>query len=147
MMTLDLWESFPVELQQLLTEEAWKVALDIMNKFIELESLAGEAIISGDVVTIVEARELQEAADKSRAAYVASLPDSAPASVSDPEAVIQNYLNILDTWTQFMISDGYEIPAGDLDSILDAFRALPQTDFTPFHQQFREEYVLPNLPK
>lgn len=146
-MTLDVWESFPLELKQLFTEEAATVAFDIWNKFIELESLAGDAILSGDIVNTVEARELQDAADKASAEFIAALPGSAPASVSNAEQVVQDYLDKLDKWNQVLIDQGYAMPSGDLESVLDMFRNLPDTDYTEFFEQFKSEYITPNAPR
>lgn len=146
-MTLDLWESLPVELQQIMHAEAAQVALDIWNRFIELEALAGEAIASGDVVTTVEATELEEAAETSRAEYIANLANSAPPEVSNPEQVVEEYIALLDDWTEVLVDTGYEIPERDLDSILESFATLGQTDYTEFFERFKSEYIDPNVPR
>jgi len=146
-MTLDLWESFPLELKQLMHREAAQVAFDIWNRFIELEALAGEAIAAGDVVQTVEATELEEAAARSRAEYIESLAASAPAAVSNPEQVVQDYLALFDRWTQVLVDQGYEIPERNIDAILESFATLGETDYSEFFEVFKSEYVEPNTPK
>lgn len=146
-MTLDMWESLPLELQQIMHEEAGQVARDIWDRFIELEALAGDAIVSGDVVTTVEATELDEAAADSREEYVAELAGSAPPQVSDPEQVVQDYVDRYDAWTEVLVEEGYEIPDRDIDSVLEQFETLDETDYTGFFDVFSSEYLEPSAPE
>lgn len=145
-MTKDLWDGLPVELRQVMHAEAAQAALDIWNKFIELEALAGEAIISGDVVKAVEAAELEEAASQSREEYVAGLAADAPATVPNPDEVVEEYLAKFDSWTDVLVEQGYEIPERNLDAILGSFETLDQTDYSDFFDVFSSEYVEPSAP-
>lgn len=145
-MTLDLWESLPVELQQIMHEEAAQVALDIWNRFIELESLAGEAIESQDVVKVVEATELEEAAAKSREEYIADLAASAPPAVPDPEKVVDDYVTRYDEWVEVLVEEGYALPEPSIAGVLESFATLPETDYTSFFERFASEYVEPHTP-
>src|SRR5690606_4328953 len=105
MMNNDVWESFPVELQRIMAEEAGQAAYDIMNRFIELEALAGAAFEDGSA-TIVDAPELQAAADESRERILAAMVDSAPPSVEDPEQVIEDYSATFDRYVQVLVDEG-----------------------------------------
>lgn len=145
MMNLDLWESFPVELQRIMQEEAGRAAYDVMNRFIELEALAGEAFEDGTAF-VVDAPELQEAADASREEILADMVDSAPPSVEDPAQVVEDYSATFDAWVQVLVDEGYEIPARDIDSVLEMFASLPDTDYSGLYETLKTDYIEPSLP-
>lgn len=145
-MTLDVWEDLPPELQQVFHEEAAQAARDIWDRFIELESEAGEAISSEEVVQVVESSELDEAAATSRQEYVNSLAQSAPSEVPDPETVVSDYIALFDRWTNELVEEGHPIPERNLNAIVEAFEQLSGTDYTQFYETFVSEYVAPNAP-
>jgi TRAP-type C4-dicarboxylate transport system substrate-binding protein len=145
MMNDDVWESFPVELQRIMAEEAGQAAHDIMNRFIELEALAGAAFEDGSA-TIVDAPELQAAADESREQILAAMVDSAPPSVEDPEQVIEDYSATFDRYVQVLVDEGYEIPGRDVDSVMQMFSTLEETDYSGLYEILKTEYIEPSLP-
>lgn len=145
MMNLELWEGFPVELQRIMQEEAGRAAHDVMDRFIELEALAGAAFEDGSA-TIVDAPELQEAADASREDFLTEMAAAAPGSVSDPEQVVEDYSADFDEWVQFLVDEGYEIPGRDVDSVTEMFASLPETDFTGLYEKLQTDFIEPSLP-
>ena len=111
-MSLDVWDSFPVELQNFMIEENGRAAYNIWNGYLELEAEAGELIAEGDVVHTSDVSELEPVAQDQREDYVAALPDTAPPSISDAESVVEDYLDRVAYWTGVLEDEGYPARVG-----------------------------------
>lgn len=140
-MNLEVWESFPVELQNFITEQNAKAAYDIWNGYLEIEAEAGDLIAEGDVIHTNDVSELEPIVKEQREAAVAALAESAPANVEDPQAVIDEYLERVAHWTDLLVEQGYEVTSRDPDAILEAFAGLRDVDLSNYFEQFSEEFV------
>lgn len=145
MMSRELWESLPVELQRIMQQEAGQAAHDVMQRFIDLEAMAGEAF-EDDSVTVVDTPELQAAADASREEYVANMAEAAPDSVPDAQQVVEDYSATFDGWVDFLVEDGYEIPGRDVDSVREMFATLSETDYSGLYEKLEADFITPSLP-
>jgi TRAP-type C4-dicarboxylate transport system substrate-binding protein len=146
-MTGDVWEELPQELKQIMHTEAAQAALDVWNRFLELEGAAGEAIVAGDVVKTVVAPEVDKVAEASRREYIEQLASSAPKSVTNPEQVVQDYIELYDGHVETLIDQGYELPGRDAEAVIESFKTLGDTDYSEFFENFTSEYVGPNAPR
>ena len=90
--------------------------------------------------------ELEPVAKAQRAAAVAALADSAPDSVSDPQAFVDNYLARIAFWTGVLEAEGYPVTDRTPEAILKAFAGLRDVDLSDFYAKFNED-VTPTLMK
>lgn len=145
-MNLDVWNSFPVELQNFMTQESVKAAYNIWKGYLEIEAAAGDLIAAAEEVRTSDVSELEPVAAKQRAEAVAALPEVAPASVENPEAVVENYLARIAYWTEALEAEGYEVAERTPEAILKAFGGLRDVDLSGFFAKFDAE-VTPTLLK
>ena len=143
-MSLDVWESFPVELQNFITEQNAKAAYDIWMGYLDIEAGAGELIAAGDEIHTNDVSELEPVAAAQRADYIAALPATAPSSVTDPQAVVDDYLERIDYWTAALEAEGYPVAERTPEAIMEAFAGLRDVDLSSFFEKYQEE-VLPGL--
>lgn len=140
----DVWESFPVELQNFITRENVRAAYNIWKGYLQIEAKAGDLIAAGEEIHTNDVSELEPIAARQRAEYVAGLADIAPAAVSDPQAVVDQYQERIAYWTDFLEAEGYEVAERTPEAILKAFAGLRDVDLSGFYEKFDEE-VTPTL--
>ena len=145
-MNLEVWESLPVELQNFITEESVRAAYNIWKGYLEIEAQAGDLIAAGKEVHTNDVSELEPVAAAQRAAAVAALADTAPSSVTDPKAVIDNYTKRIAYWTEALEAQGYKVAERTPEAILAAFGGLRDVDLSKFFEKFNTE-VTPTLLK
>ncbi|MBL6429007.1 MAG: C4-dicarboxylate TRAP transporter substrate-binding protein [Maritimibacter sp.] len=143
-MNLDVWNDFPKELQDFITQANVKAAYDIWEGYMDIEAKAGELIAAGDVIHTNDVSALEPIAKEQRAAYVAGLADTAPDSVSDPQAFVDDYQARIAYWTEALVADGYEVAERTPEAIVDAFAGLSEVDLSNFYEKFNSE-VTPGL--
>lgn len=143
-MNLDVWNDFPKELQDFITQANVKAAYDIWEGYMDIEAKAGELIAAGDVIHTNDVSALEPIAKEQRAAYVAGLADTAPDSVSDPQAFVDDYQARIAYWTEALVADGYEVAQRTPEAIVDAFAGLSEVDLSNFYEKFNSE-VTPGL--
>lgn len=143
---LDTWNSFPVELQNFITQENVRAAYNIWKGYLEIEAEAGELIAAGEEVRTNDVSALEPVAKAQREAAVAALAASAPAGVADAQKVIDTYLERIAYWTAALEADGYAVTDRTPEAILKAFAGLRDVDLANFYDKFNEE-VTPTLMK
>ncbi|WP_288929080.1 C4-dicarboxylate TRAP transporter substrate-binding protein [uncultured Maritimibacter sp.] len=143
-MNLDVWNDFPKELQDFITQANVKAAYDIWEGYMDIEAKAGELIAAGDVIHTNDVSALEPIAKEQRAAYVAGLADTAPDSVSDPQAFVDDYQARIAYWNEALVADGYEVAERTPEAIVDAFAGLSEVDLSNFYEKFNSE-VTPGL--
>ncbi|PHR52768.1 MAG: hypothetical protein COA47_17480 [Robiginitomaculum sp.] len=136
---IDVWESFPVELQNFITQENIRAAYNIWNGYMQIEAEAGDLIAAGDVLHTNDVSELEPVARAQRAAAVAALAANAPASVTDAQAVIDGYQERIAYWTAALEADGYAVSERTPEAILEAFSGLRDVDLSNFFAKFNDE--------
>ncbi|MCR2793482.1 C4-dicarboxylate TRAP transporter substrate-binding protein [Microbacterium sp. zg.Y625] len=142
---LDVWESFPPELQDFITEESARTAYKIWQGYLDIEAGAGEVIAAGEEVRTHDVSELEDMAAAQRAKALEGMAESAPAAVSDPQAVIDEYRERVQYWTDALTEEGYEVTARDPDAILEAFAGLRDVDLSGYYEKFESEFVQSQL--
>ena len=136
---LEVWESFPVELQNFITKENVRAAYNIWNGYLEIEAEAGDVIAAGEEIHTNDVSELEPVARAQREEFVAELAETAPASISEPQAVVDDYLERIDYWTKALEDDGYAVTERTPEAILEAFAGLRDVDLSNFYEKFNEE--------
>ncbi|WP_375175115.1 C4-dicarboxylate TRAP transporter substrate-binding protein [Pseudooceanicola sp.] len=145
-MNKDVWESFPVELQNFITQANVKAAYDIWAGYMEIEAKAGDLIAAGEVIHTNDISELEPVAAAQRAEFVAALPETAPAAVEDAEAFVANYQERIAYWTKVLEDQGYAVAERTPEAIMEAFAGLRDVDLSGFYEKFNTE-VTPGLMK
>jgi TRAP-type C4-dicarboxylate transport system substrate-binding protein len=145
-MNKDVWDSFPVELQNFITEANVKAAADIWQGYMEIEAKAGELIAAGDVIHTNDVSELEPVAAAQRAEFVKALPSTAPAAVENAEAFVANYQERIAYWTKALEDQGYAVAERTPEAIMKAFAGLGDVDLSGFYEKFNAE-VTPGLLK
>lgn len=135
---LDTWNSFPKELQEFMTEQNVVAAANIWKGYMKIEGMVGDAIEAGEV-RVNDASELEPIVAKQRAEFLANMAGNAPASVEDPEALIQDYQDRVAYWTQILVEEGHEIVDRDPDAVMKAFTGLSSVDLTSFIERYEQE--------
>lgn len=143
---LEVWDGFPVELQNFITQESIRSAYNIWNGYMQIEAEAGDLIAAGTDVHTNDVSELEPVAAAQRAAAVAALAETAPDSLPDPQAVIDAYKARIAYWTAALEADGYAVSDRTPEAILKAFSGLRDVDLTGFFDKFNDE-VTANLMK
>lgn len=143
---LDTWNGFPVELQNFITQESVRSAFNIWNGYLQIEAEAGDLIAAGTEVRTSDVSALEPVAKAQREAAVAALADAAPGSVSDPQGVIDTYLERIGYWTKELEAEGYPVADRTPEAILKAFSGLRDVDLSTFTAKFDAE-VTPTLMK
>jgi TRAP-type C4-dicarboxylate transport system substrate-binding protein len=138
-MNKDVWDGFPVELQNFITEANAKAAYDIWMGYLEIEAQAGDLIAAGEEIHTNDVSELEPVAAAQRAAAIATLADSAPGAVEDPQKVIDDYLARIDYWTAALEAEGYMVTERTPEAILEAFAGLREVDLANFFDKYNEE--------
>ncbi|WP_180900728.1 C4-dicarboxylate TRAP transporter substrate-binding protein [Martelella soudanensis] len=141
---LDVWNDFPVELQNFITEQNVKAAYDIWKGYLEIEAEAGDLIAAGKEIHTNDVSELEPIARAQREAAVMALPQSAPSSVDNPEQVVQTYLDRIADWTKVLEDEGYPVTERTPEAIARAFAGLRDVDLADFYAKFNAE-VTPKL--
>lgn len=141
---LETWDSFPPELQEFMTRESIRAAYNIWAGYLEIEARAGELIAAGTQVRVNDVSELEPVAAAQRAAYVQALAGTAPATIADPQAVIDGYLGRIAYWTGVLTEQGYPVAERTPEAIMQAFAGLGDVDLGPFYERFDAE-VTPGL--
>ncbi len=140
---LDTWNSFPPELQEFMIEQSVAAAYDIWQGYLQIEADAGDLIASGGVNTN-DVSALEPVVAEQRAAYVASLAETAPESVENPEAFVQHYQDRIAYWTGVLEEQGYEVAKRTPEAIIEAFAGLREVDLSEFYARFTDE-MMPEL--
>ena len=143
-MNKDVWESFPVELQNFITEANVKAAADIWQGYMEIEAKAGALIAAGDVIKTNDVSALEPVAAAQRAEFVKALPGTAPAAVSDAAGFVANYQERIGYWTKALEDQGYAVAERTPEAIMKAFAGLGDVDLSGFYEKFNAE-VTPGL--
>lgn len=143
---LDVWNDFPKELQDFITQANVKAAYDIWMGYMEIEAKAGDLIAAGEEINTNDVSTLEPIVREQRANYVAGLADTAPDAVSDPQAFVDDYQARIDYWTEALVADGYEVAERTPEAILEAFAGLSDVDLSSFYEKFNSE-VTPELMK
>jgi TRAP-type C4-dicarboxylate transport system substrate-binding protein len=138
-MNLEVWDSFPVELQNFITQESIRSAYNMWNGYMQIEAEAGDLIAAGTEVRTNDVSELEPVAAAQRAEAVAGLAASAPASLPDPQAVIDQYQDRIAYWTAALEADGYAVSERTPEAILKAFSGLRDVDLSGFYGKFNDE--------
>lgn len=138
-MNLEVWESFPVELQNFITQENIRAAYNIWNGYLEIEAQAGDVIAAGQEIHTNDVSELEPVAKAQREEFVAALAAAAPGSISDAQAVVDAYLERIAYWTAALEADGYAVTERTPEAILKAFAGLRDVDLSNFYAKFNEE--------
>ena len=143
-MNKDIWDDFPKELQDFITEANVKAAYDIWQGYMEIEAKAGDLIAAGEVIHTNDISELEPVAAAQRAEFIAALPGTAPAAVEDPEAFVADYQDRIAYWTKALEDQGYAVAARTPEAIMEAVAGLSDVDLKPFYDKFNAE-VTPGL--
>ncbi len=145
-MNLDTWNSFPKELQDFITRQDVVAAYDIWKGYLQIEADAGDLIAAGKVIHTNDVLQLEPVAKAQREKFVAALPATAPASVTDAQAVVENYQKRIAYWTKALEDEGYPVAERNPEAIMKAFAGLRSVDLSPFFDKYNAE-VTPNLVK
>lgn len=145
-MNLETWDSFPVELQNFITEQSVKAAYDIWMGYLEIEAGAGDLIAAADEIHTNDVSALEPVAAKQRAEAVAALASTAPATVTDPQAVIDAYLARIAYWTDALVAEGHPVAERTPEAILKAFGGLRDVDLSSYFAKVSAE-LTPTLLK
>ncbi|MEC7764880.1 MAG: C4-dicarboxylate TRAP transporter substrate-binding protein [Pseudomonadota bacterium] len=143
-MNLDVWNEFPKELQDFITQANVKAAYDIWMGYMEIEAKAGELIAAGEEIHTNDVSALEPIAKEQRAAYVAGLAETAPGSIEDPQAFVDDYQARIAYWTEALEAEGYAVAERTPEAILEAFAGLSEVDLSGFYEKFNSE-VTPGL--
>jgi TRAP-type C4-dicarboxylate transport system substrate-binding protein len=145
-MNKDVWDSFPVELQNFITKQNVKAAADIWQGYMEIEAKAGELIAAGEEIHTNDISELEPVAAAQRAEFVAALPGTAPAVVENAEQFVADYQDRIAYWTAALEEMGYSVAERTPEAIMEAFAGLDDVDLSGFYEKFDSE-VTPGLMK
>lgn len=140
----DVWDDFPPELQDFITQANIKAAYDIWNGYLQIEAKAGDLIAAGDQLKTHDVSALEPIAQDQRAAFIAGLAAKAPAGLDDPQGLIDAYLDRIAHWTDVLETQGYAVAERTPEAITAAFAGLREVDLTGFYDQFNAE-VTPTL--
>ncbi|WP_292023172.1 C4-dicarboxylate TRAP transporter substrate-binding protein [Maritimibacter sp. UBA3975] len=145
-MNLDVWNDFPKELQDFITQANVKAAYDIWAGYMDIEAKAGELIAAGEEIHTNDVSTLEPIVKEQRAAYVAGLADTAPDAVENPQAFVDDYQARIDYWTEALVAEGYDVAERTPEAILEAFAGLSEVGLSGFYEKFNAE-VTPQLMK
>lgn len=137
-MNLDVWNSFPKELQDFITEQNMVAAANIWKGYLQIEGKVGDAITAGEV-RVNNASELEPVVAAQRAEFVANMANSAPGAIKDPAAVIASYQERLAHWTDLLVANGQAIVERNPEAVMRAFAGLSEVDLEPFISSYKEE--------
>ena len=143
-MNLDVWNDFPKELQDFITQANVKAAYDIWEGYMQIEAKAGELIAAGDEINTNDVSSLEPIVKEQRAAYVAGLADTAPGNIDNPQAFVDDYQARIAYWTEALEAEGYPVAERTPEAILQAFAGLSEVDLSSFYEKFNSE-VTPGL--
>lgn len=143
-MNLDVWNDFPKELQDFITQANVKAAYDIWEGYMQIEAKAGELIAAGDEINTNDVSSLEPIVKEQRAAYVAGLADTAPGNIENPQAFVDDYQARIAYWTEALEAEGYPVAERTPEAILEAFAGLSEVDLSSFYEKFNSE-VTPGL--
>ncbi len=145
-MNLDTWESLPGEVQEIMHEEAGTAAVAMWDKILDEEAGFGELLQSGEI-RVNDASALVPTVDAQRGEALTDMVASAPEAVDDPQAVVDDYLERQEYWTQVLVDLGYEIRATDPDAVRGSFAELADVDLSDFQDRFAEEVIEATRPE
>lgn len=139
---LDVWESFPVDLQRVFLEESVHVTHTLVSE--NLNKLAGFAEVWDEYgVTPHDATDLNQILSQKYATILKELPSTAPAGVPDAQAYVDQYMSRVDEWRMEIGAMGYESDPGA--TIRESYLSLKDIDLDPYYDALRES-VQSNLP-
>ncbi|MGM7668062.1 TRAP transporter substrate-binding protein DctP [Microbacterium sp. A93] len=126
-MNLDRWNSLPAEAQAIIDAAAAHWAADAASSFVEQYSEVAQNPPSP--VEFVDAQEINEALGAHNKTVYADLVSTAPSSLKDPQAIIDQFATAYQEWRarllgEFQLSD--ETPLTP-DEVRDAFISGPDT--------------------
>lgn len=144
--SLDLWESLPPEVQNILYEEAARASFEFTHIANEDTALVGEYLDSGEVL-INDVSDLTPLVDTYQEETLDNLPESAPSTVPDPEGFVESWSERKAYWTEVLVEEGFPLVDSDDPDDLEAFFVdAADIDITPFWERYRDEVVIPTLP-
>ncbi|MGM7668022.1 hypothetical protein [Microbacterium sp. A93] len=120
---LDTWNSFSDELKQIFNEGAAYFAAAMAEKFIEgYSTVAADAESFG--ITIEDASSANATIDVYNEEAISKLAATAPASISDPEALIARYQDLIEEWHESVTNElGIPTePVGSTEEQLESYR-------------------------
>ncbi|MGM7668047.1 TRAP transporter substrate-binding protein DctP [Microbacterium sp. A93] len=140
-MNLDVWNSLPVDVQQIFTDASALLATSMATEMIRVYSeFAASAEADGYV--FVDTRQLNEVLDAHNTEVEAGLAATAPAVISDPEGEFKRYRELLAKWEAAITSElGLELEE-DLapEAVLASY--IAGTDFdVDRYRKFLEEVL------
>jgi len=145
-MNKDVWDSFPVELQNFIIEQNVKAAYDIWKGYLQIEAKAGDLIAEGKEIHTNDISALEPVAAAQRAEFVKALPGTAPDAVPNAEEFVANYQERIGYWTKVLEDQGYSVSERTPEAIMEAFAGLRDVDLSGFYDKFNAE-VTPGLMK
>ncbi len=145
-MNLGVWNDFPKELQDFITQANVKAAYDIWQGYMDIEAKAGELIAAGEEIHTNDISTLEPIVKEQRADYVAGLAETAPDAVENAQAFVDDYQARIDYWTEALVAEGYDVAERTPEAILEAFAGLSEVDLSGFYEKFNAE-VTPELMK
>lgn len=141
---LDVWNDFPPELQDFITQENIRAAYNIWKGYLEIEAKAGDLIAEGEVIRTNDVSALEPVAKQQREAFVAALAETAPPTVEDPQGFVDAYQQRIAYWTEALEAEGYAVAERTPEAIIEAFSGLRDVDLSGFYEKFNAE-VTPTL--
>lgn len=145
-MNKEIWDGFPKELRDFITQANVKAAYDIWAGYMQIEAKAGDLIAEGKVIHTNDISALEPVAAAQRAEFVKALPATAPAAVANPEEFVAKYQERIAYWTQALVDAGYPVAERTPEAIMKAFAGLRDVDLSGFYDKFNAE-VTPSLMK
>lgn len=129
---LDVWESFPPELQQVFHD-----ASAIIPATVAEGNLAGQAAFAElEGVTYHDAEEMNEILRDHYEGVIDAMPESAPPAVEDPQAYVDSYLERLEEWRAKVTDMGYVGEEGA--ELQETFQQLDDFDIADYTEALRE---------
>lgn len=145
-MNKEVFDSFPVELQNFLIDSSVETAYDIWKGYLQIEADAGDLIAAGEEIRTNDVSALEPVAAAQRAEFVAGMAGTAPPAVENPQQVIDAYLARIAYWTGVLEAQGHPVVGRSPEAIMRAFAGLRDVDLEPFLERFDAE-VTPTLLK
>lgn len=135
---LDTWNSLPAELQDFIVDQNIIAATNIWKSYLEAEALVADLIETGKV-RVNNVSQTEPIVQKQREETLANMAKIAPATVTDPQAVIDGHMARIAHWTKLLVDGGYPIADRDPAAITKAYVALRSADLSNFIAAFTAE--------
>ncbi|MGX1701956.1 TRAP transporter substrate-binding protein DctP [Microbacterium sp. NPDC055357] len=145
-MNLEFWESLPFQVQQVIHEAGgYAIYQSVLANF-RNEAAFGDLLADG-TVTVTDVTQLAPVVEEAREVGFADMVTSAPASVGDPVAAIDEVTGTRTEWVKILEELGYPVAESDPDALASSFVELRDLTLEDFYERFREEWVVPTMPK